>query len=317
VQPHGPRDPAAPSPVYSVVVPVFNEAPNVQAVYARVSAALRALERPHELIFVDDGSTDETASIVGGVQEQDSAVRLVSLSRNFGHPVALAAGLDHAHGDFVFLTDGDLQDPPEAFAVLLAKLSEGHDLVYAVRSRSHASRPRRILSRAFWAVISSLSGYDIPSDQLVLRVMTRRYADALRSLQESSRFWGGLFCWVGFSQASVPVAPGRRYAGRSKYSISKLARLTVDAALSFSHVPLQLAVYLGLTVSAVSFAAMLVIIAARLALGIMLVGWLSLMVAVLFMGGVQLTFMGVLGVYLGRVYGESMRRPLYIVKDVS
>ena len=297
----------------SVVVPVCNEEDNVAELSQRLSSVLGARVERYEVIFVDDGSTDRSFHAIQQLHLTDPRVKAVKLSRNFGHHVAIAAGIDHARGRGVILMDGDLQDRPEEIPKLLAKFAEGYDVVYGVRDNYRESAPRRAASRLFWAVLTRLSGYPIPPHQTMLRIISRRVATQLRGMPEQARFTAGLIAWLGFRQTGVTVEHAGRLAGFSKYSLGRMLQFTFHVITSFSQLPLQLAGYLGLAISTVSFIGAAYLIIRRLVWGIPVVGWASLMVTMLLLGGIQLMIVGIIGEYLGRVFSEAQGRPLYVV----
>jgi glycosyltransferase involved in cell wall biosynthesis len=296
----------------SVVAPVFNEDALIEEFHARVSAALEDV--PFELVLVDDGSTDGTALALDRLADSDPRVRVVSLSRNFGHQTALTAGLDHAAGDAVVMLDADLQDPPELITTMLDHWRAGCDVVYAVR-RARAGESRFKLATAHWfyAVFDHLAQIDLRRDSGDFRLLDRRALDALLAMRERNRFLRGMTVWVGFTQAAVPYARDARRAGTTKYTLPRMLRFSADAILSFSDRPLQLATLLGLIISTLAFVAIPVVIVLRV-LGHYLPGFGTLTIAVLLLGGIQLISIGIIGEYVGRIYDEVKGRPLYLVK---
>jgi dolichol-phosphate mannosyltransferase len=296
----------------SVVAPVFNEDELVDEFHARVTAALEGV--PFELVLVDDGSTDGTALALDRLADSDPRVRVVSLSRNFGHQTALTAGLDHATGDAVVMLDADLQDPPELITTMLDHWRAGCDVVYAVR-RARAGESRFKLATAHWfyAIFDHLAQIDLRRDSGDFRLLDRRALDALLAMRERNRFLRGMTVWVGFTQAAVPYSRDARYAGTTKYTLTRMLRFSADAILSFSDRPLQLATLLGLIISTLAFVAIPVVIVLRI-LGQYLPGFGTLTIAVLLLGGIQLISIGIIGEYVGRIYDEVKGRPLYLVK---
>jgi polyisoprenyl-phosphate glycosyltransferase len=297
----------------SVVAPVFNEDALVDEFYRRVCGALAHL--PFELVLVDDGSTDGTALALERLADADPRVRVVSLSRNFGHQTALTAGLDHASGNAVVMLDADLQDPPELITTMLDHWRAGCDVVYAVR-RARAGESRFKLTTAHWfyALFDHLAQIDLRRDSGDFRLLDRRALEALLSMRERNRFLRGMTVWVGFTQAAVPYARDARYAGTTKYSLGRMLRFSADAILSFSDRPLQLATLLGLLISTLAFVAIPVVIVLRV-LGQYLPGFGTLTIAVLLLGGIQLISIGIIGEYVGRIYDEVKGRPLYLVRS--
>jgi glycosyltransferase involved in cell wall biosynthesis len=298
----------------SVVAPVLDEGETLERFYERVTAALDGLE--FELVLTDDGSTDSTPEILERLADADPRVRVIRLSRSFGYQAAVTAGLDHAAGDAIVTIDADLQDPPELIPELVERWREGSDIVYAVRrQRRGESRAKLFTARWFTRLFSSLAELDIPTDAGDFRLLDRRALDAVLAMRERARFLRGMTVWVGFTQSSVPYDRGPREAGESRYRWRTLLRISFDAITSFSRVPLQIATVVGFVVSAVAFLAIPYAIFARV-LGVPYVkGFSTILLAVLFLGGVQLITLGIIGEYLGRVYDEVKSRPLYVVRE--
>jgi dolichol-phosphate mannosyltransferase len=297
----------------SVVAPLFNEAQSVAEFHRRASAALNGL--PHELILVDDGSTDGTANILTELAAADPRTRVITLSRNFGHQAALTAGLDEARGDAVVMMDGDLQDPPEVIAELLERWRHGADVVLAVREwRSGETRMKLLTARWFYRLFSRFAQIDLEPEAGDFRLLDRRALEALLAMRERNRFLRGMSVWVGFEQASVPYRRDARHAGETKYTLSRMVRFAVDAISSFSYRPLQAATVLGFIFSMVAFLAIPVAIVFRIA-GQFVPGITTVLLVVLLLGGIQLITVGIIGEYLGRVYEEVKGRPLYVVRD--
>lgn len=299
----------------SVVVPVFNEEDNIPELHRRLVAALEGEVASFEVLFVDDGSRDGTWTLVRELAARDSRVRGLRFSRNFGHQMAFAAGLEHARGEAVVIMDADLQDPPEVIPELLARWREGWDVVYAVRRRRHGESAFKLwTAKVFYRLLKRITPVDIPLDTGDFRLMNRKAVEAFRRLGERHRFTRGLVAWLGFRQTGVLYDRAARHAGDTKYPLRKMLRFAVDAITSFSHVPLQLATWTGFAVSGLAFAYIAVVVVLKL-MGISWPGYTSLMAAILFLGGVQLVMIGLLGEYLGRVYDEVKRRPLYLVQE--
>lgn len=303
--------------VISVVVPCFNEQEVVRETHRRLSATLGALGGlRYELIFVDDGSRDATRTLLRELQAADAHVRLVLLSRNFGHQLAVTAGIDHARGSAVVLIDADLQDPPEVIEAMLARWREGYQVVYGARSeRQGETAFKRATARVFYRVLNRLSDVDIPLDTGDFRLMDRQVVEALRSMPERDRFLRGMVSWAGFRSIAVPYRRAPRLAGESKYPLWKMVRFAVDGILSFSHSPLRLATWIGVAASGLALLGMVYAILMRLFTDVWVPGWTLLFVAVSFFGGVQLLSLGIIGEYVGRIYSESKRRPLYLVAE--
>jgi dolichol-phosphate mannosyltransferase len=304
----GPR----PLELLSVVAPVYNEESTIQEFYSRVCAALEGL--PFELVLVDDGSSDGTPIALDHIASTDPRVRVVFLSRNFGHQTALTAGLDHARGDAVVMLDADLQDPPELIVRMLDHWRAGCDVVYAVREqREGESRFKLATARWFYRLFDKLAQVELQPNSGDFRLLDRRALDALLSMRERSRFLRGMTVWVGYRQAAVPYRRDPRYAGETKYTLSRMLRFSLDAISSFSHRPLQLATLLGFMISTLAFIAIPVVVVLRI-LGSYLPGFGSITIAVLLLGGIQLIAIGIIGEYVGRIYDEVKDRPLYLVK---
>ena len=306
----------------SIVVPIYNEEENISELYRRLTAVMEKLCSneghsidSYEIIMVDDGSIDHSWQLIKELHEKDPRVKGISFSRNFGHHVAITAGLDHVEGEAVVLMDGDLQDPPEEIPKLYYKFKEGYDLVYAIRTRRDDSIFKKITSWIFLRMLKKISNVDINLQSGIFRVMSKRCADNMRSLREKSRFIIGLMSWVGFPQSGVEIERHKRYAGRTKYTLFKLFRLAWHGVTSFSYIPLQLATYLGFGVAAISFLVGIYILYRKLFLGIPLLGYASIIVSLFFLGGVILFVLGVIGEYIGRIYTEVQNRPLYIKKE--
>lgn len=304
-------------PKLSVVVPVFNEEATLEAFFTRLRAVLEQLEgagATWEVVFVDDGSNDGSGEILTAKAGSDARIKLLTFSRNFGHQAALTAGLDRAAGDFVVLIDADLQDPPEVIVRMLAQAREGYDVVYGQRSKRRGdSLFKRLTAAVFYRGLRLITGVEIPVDTGDFRLMSRQVVLTLRSLRERHRFVRGLIAWVGFRQSAVTYDRDPRFAGETKYPIERMLRFAVDGATSFSIVPLRMATWLGLTTGLVATLGGLTAAFIKLfAPQVVLPGWTGLMVAVAFGFSVQLTITGILGEYVGRIYEELKRRPLYV-----
>lgn len=299
----------------SVVVPIFNEGEVIGELWKRLIPVIKSISKEYEIIFVDDGSSDSSWSIIKDISKRDKGVKGISLSRNFGHHIAITAGIDRADGDAVILMDGDLQDPPEEIPKLLEKYMEGYDLVYGIRIERKDNYYRKISSKIFWKTIKNLTGFDIPENQSMLRIMSKKYVDNFKKFEERNRFLAGLFAWTGFKQIAVKIEHAPRYAGVSKYNLWKMIKLTFHAITSFSIFPLQLAGIVGLLISFISFSLGLWLIIRKIYWGIDVIGWASTMVAILFIGGIQLAVLGLIGEYLGRVFSEVQKRPIYLIKE--
>ena len=306
-----------PAPVISVVVPAFNEAVVLAAFHARLIAALDGLDEPAEVLYVDDGSRDRTRAVLDGLRAADPRVAVLDLSRNFGKEIALTAGLHHARGDAVVVIDADLQDPPEVIPRLVASWRRsGADVVYAQRLlRAGETCSKRATARLFYLLMQHVGRIHIPPDTGDFRLLSRRAVEALRQYPEQHRFMKGLFTWIGYEQVAVPYEREPRMAGGSKLSWLKLINLAIEGITSFTAAPLRFASVLGLVIATIAFLDAIYIVYKTLRYGDAVAGYPSLMTAVLFLGGVQLTAIGILGEYLGRVFNETKRRPLYHVRE--
>jgi dolichol-phosphate mannosyltransferase len=297
----------------SVVAPVYNEAELIEVFHDRATAALEGL--PYELVLVNDGSDDGTEQILDRLAEGDPRLRVVHLSRNFGHQAALTAGLEHAAGDAVAMIDADLQDPPEKIPDMLELWREGSDVIYAVRrEREGETRFKLVSAAGFYKLFDKLAQVDLEPNSGDFRLLDRRALDALLSMGERSRFLRGMTVWIGFRQTAIEYERDARYAGETKYTLRKMLRFSLDAIASFSHLPLQLATYLGFLISGLAFLAIPVVIILRI-LDSYLPGFGSITIAILMLGGIQLIAIGVIGEYVGRIYDEVKHRPLYLVRE--
>ncbi len=310
--PPAPADGPRALALLSVVAPVFNEEALVDEFHTRTCAALDGI--PFELVLVDDGSTDGTPLRLAHLAATDPRVRVVFLSRNFGHQTALTAGLDHARGDAVVMMDADLQDPPELITTMLDHWRAGCDVIYAVREhRQGESRFKLSTARWFYKLFDKLAQVELQSNSGDFRLLDRRPLDALLSMRERNRFLRGMTVWVGYTQAAVPYRRDPRYAGETKYTLSKMLRFSLDAISSFSHRPLQLATLLGFVISTLAFIAIPIVVVLRI-LGSYLPGFSALTILVLLLGGIELIAIGIIGEYVGRIYDEVKGRPLYLVR---
>ena len=296
----------------SVVAPVYNEEETLEAFYARVNEALSGL--PFELVLVDDGSTDGTPHLLERLASTDPRVKVISLSRNFGHQAALTAGLDHASGNAVAMIDADLQDPPELILTMLDHWRAGSDVIYAVREERQGETWFKLATaRWFYRLFGRVTRLDLRPNSGDFRLVDRRALDALLAMRERSRFLRGMTVWLGFTQTGVPYTRDARYAGETKYTLRKMLRFSLDAVSSFSHAPLQAATLLGFVFSFIAFLGIPVAIAAKIA-DLYVPGVVSVLIVVLLLGGIQLITVGIIGEYVGRIYEEVKGRPLYLVR---
>ncbi|HVM70131.1 MAG TPA: glycosyltransferase family 2 protein [Anaerolineales bacterium] len=301
---------------YSIVSPIFNEKDNIPELYRRVRDVMAATNQPWELVLVDDGSTDGSTDAIRTLAQQDQHVRPVIFARNFGHQVAITAGWDYARGNAVVIMDADLQDPPEVIPDLIARWREGYEVVYAVRAeREGESWFKKISASLFYRIVYRITDVKIPVDTGDFRLMDRKVVDVLKSMHEKYRFPRGMSAWVGFRQIGVPYRRAARFSGTTKYPFSKMLKLALNAITGFSYFPLQLATYFGFTSAGLAIIAIPVVIIMRLIGHGAFLGQATTLISVLFLGGVQLIFLGVLGEYIGRIYDEVKGRPLYIVRE--
>ena len=301
----------------SVVVPCYNEEAVVNVLHARLCAVLDALPARYEIVFVNDGSRDGTLRNLLELAHLHTNLRIVDFTRNFGHQVAVSAGLEYAVGDVVVLIDADLQDPPDLIPDMLAKWREGYDVVYAVRqTRNGESWFKKFTAHAFYKAVARMTDVSIPVDTGDFRLISRSVVDDLLKIRERHRFIRGLVSWVGYNQVGIPYHRDRRYAGESKYPLRKMLVFAFDGITSFSIKPLQWAGYAGFVAAFLGLVGLVWVLAVHFATDAALHGWTSLMVGVLFLGGVQLLVLGVLGEYVGRIYDEVRQRPLYLVRRV-
>jgi polyisoprenyl-phosphate glycosyltransferase len=301
---------------YSFVIPVFNERETLPELHQRLSQVIDGLDGEAELLFVDDCSHDGSYELLMELGRQDRRIRVLRFARNFGHQVAITAGLDHAAGDAVIVMDADLQDPPEVVPDLVARWQEGYEVVYAVRARrSGESWFKRQTAAWFYRVLRWIAHVEMPLDAGDFRLVDRRAVDAFRSMRERGRYVRGMFSWVGFRQIGVPYDRAERYAGEPKYSYRKSLTLAIDGLVSFSNAPLRVALVAGFVFSSLAFLVGVFAIVAKLAGAFVVPGWASILVVISFLGGIQLTLMGMLGLYVGRIYEEVKARPIYILRE--
>jgi glycosyltransferase involved in cell wall biosynthesis len=304
------------TPVISVIAPIFNEVESLPELHRRVSVVLDSIGESWELLMVDDGSTDGSTDRIRELASQDHHVRPVIFARNFGHQLAVTAGLDYACGQAVIIIDSDLQDPPEVISDMVAKWREGYEIVYAVRAEREGESWFKLLTASlFYRIIYRITDVKIPMDTGDFRLLDRKVVDVLKTMRERHRFLRGMSIWVGFKQTGVEYRRAARFAGETKYPFKKMFKFAWDAVTSFSYLPLQVATYLGFVSAGISILAIPLVIVLRLAGSRGFEGQATTLIAVLFLGGVQLISLGVLGEYIGRLYDEAKGRPLYIVRE--
>ena len=301
----------------SVVVPCFDEEAVIRETHRRLVAILETVpELDFELVYVDDGSRDATLEVLRELRHTDARVRVVALSRNFGHQIAVTAGLQQAAGQVVVIIDADLQDPPEVIPEMLDRWREGVDIAYGVRTgRDGETVFKRWTASAYYRLLDRLTDISIPLDTGDFRLMDRAVVDAFLTMPERDRFVRGMVAWTGFRQEPVPYRRAARAAGETKYPIRKMVRLAMDGIVSFSLAPLRLATWLGLLALGLAAAGIAYAVVLRLFTAAWVPGWSLLLISILFLGGLQLVVLGILGEYVGRIYGEVKRRPLYLVKE--
>jgi glycosyltransferase involved in cell wall biosynthesis len=298
----------------SVIIPCYNEEPVLRATHERLTQVLRDL--PYELIYINDGSMDQTQQILTQLQLHDPHVRVLRLSRNFGHQIAVSAGLEAASGDAVVVIDADLQDPPEIIPEMVKLWREGNDVVYGIRlEREGESTFKLWTAKIFYRLINRVSETKMPLDAGDFRLLDRKVVEVIKTMPERARYLRGMVSWAGFRQTSLPYHRLARHAGDSKYPLRKMIHFAMDGIISFSLAPLKLVIWTGFLAIWIAVAGIIVAIVDRLLERGLARGWASLFVAVLFMGGVQLVSLGIIGEYLGRIYTEVKRRPLYVVQE--
>lgn len=303
-------------PVFSIVVPIYNEEGSLPVLYERMVKVMDSTGEAWELVLVDDGSQDQSADMIRTLVKQDSRVRQVILARNFGHQIAVTAGLDHSRGDAIVIIDADLQDPPEVILDLIEKWREGFEVVYAVRETREGETLFKLwTARLFYRLINKITSMKIPVDTGDFRLIDRKVVNVLNQMREHHRFLRGMSVWVGFKQTGVKYKRAARYAGETHYPLKKMVKLATTAITGFSFFPLQAATYLGFIASGISIITIPVVVTMRLLGNQQFLGQASTLISVLFLGGVQLIFLGVLGEYIGRIYDEVRNRPLYIVRE--
>ncbi|TNF24683.1 MAG: glycosyltransferase [Bacteroidetes bacterium] len=303
----------------SVIIPVYNEEANVLPLYDRLKKVCVSLQQKSiELLFVNDGSTDRTLEIVKGLAGSDASVRYIDLSRNFGHQIAVTAGLDHCKGELVVIIDADLQDPPELIPEMIAKIKEGNDVVYARRVvRKGETFMKKLTAKLFYRLLRTITSVEIPVDTGDFRVITRRVVNILNQMPEREKFLRGQIAWIGFNQTYVEYQRDERLAGKTSYTWRRMLRLALDGITSFSNFPLKVATVSGFIMAFVSFLLMLFALYSRFVWKVYEPGWTSLMLSVLFIGGIQLVAIGIIGEYIGRISNNVKQRPLYLVRDKS
>ncbi|MBP6659661.1 MAG: glycosyltransferase family 2 protein [Chitinophagales bacterium] len=300
----------------SVVIPIFNEEANIHLLHERLVNAVTAVTNDYELIFVNDGSKDKSLPIIKELSAKFSQVKFIDFSKNFGHQIAVFAGLEHAQGNTIVIIDADLQDPPELIKDLYTKLQQGYDVVFAQREQRVGESWHKLLTaKLYYRVLNRLSEVEIPLDTGDFRIITKKVKDIIVSMPEHNKFLRGQIAWTGFNQTSILYKREERHAGNTNYPYSKMLKFAFDGITSFSNIPLRLATYLGFMVSFVAFLVIVYTLYQKYFKHDVVQGWSSLMISILFIGGVQLICLGIIGEYLGRIMDNVKKRPLYIVKD--
>lgn len=301
---------------YSIVIPVFNEEECIEKTYERLKNIMDALGEPYELIFVNDGSKDASGAHLRRLCEIDGKVKLINFSRNFGHQIAISAGMDYALGDAIIIIDADLQDPPEVIPGMIKKWKEGFEVVKARRiERKGDSFFKKATAGIFYKIMKNMTSIDIPVEVGDFRLIDRKVCDTLKHIGEKNRYVRGLVSWVGYRQGTVDYARDKRFAGKTKYPLSKMVGLALDGITSFSSKPLVLASYIGFAISGASFLYLLFVMYAKFFTQKTVTGWTSIVAVNLFFNGVVLIIMGIIGEYIGRIYDETKNRPLYIINE--
>jgi glycosyltransferase involved in cell wall biosynthesis len=303
-------------PAISVVIPVFNERDNLPILCQRITAVMESCEPNYEIVFVNDGSRDGSVEFLQSMKILERKITIIDLARNFGHQVAISAGMDFARGDAVIIMDADLQDPPEVIPKFIAKWREGHDVVYAVRENRKEGLLKRLIYASFYRFLQKIANIKIPLDAGDFCIMDRRVVDLLVQMPERNRFVRGIRSWIGLDQVGLAYDRQARYAGKTKYTFSRLLYLALDGLVSFSYIPLRMITILGLVVSLISFLLAIFYLLQKLFSGLNPPGFATTIVAIFFLAGMQLTTLGVIGEYVGRIFEEVKRRPLYVVRKV-
>jgi len=298
----------------SVIIPVYNEEKNIPLLYTRLKVTLKKISNDHEVIFVDDGSVDNSFKIISKLRNRDKKIKILTFSRNFGHMPAVTAGLSHAVGKKIVIMDADLQDPPEIIENLWKESIKGYDVVYAIKRKRKEMFLKRFLFDSFYKLLNSISSYKMPVDSGTFSLIDKKVANILIGLPEKNKYLSGLRAWTGFKQVGITYERARRHAGKPM-SLRKLIKLAMDGFVSFSYVPLRLASFLGFITASIAFIFIVVVLILRIFLGFGLIGWASTLSAILLFSGVQLITLGIIGEYLARIYDEVKQRPEYIISN--
>jgi glycosyltransferase involved in cell wall biosynthesis len=300
----------------SVIIPIYNESSNIHTLYERLTKVVAAIHQEYELIFINDGSADNSLELIKKLAEEDTHIKYINFSRNFGHQIAVTAGLDHTCGNAVVIIDADLQDPPELIAEMYKKMGEGYEVVYAKRrSRKGESFLKKYTAKMFYRVLGSITSISIPVDTGDFRIMDKKIVEVLKQMPEQQKFLRGQISWIGFNQTYIEYDRQERLSGETGYTYKKMIRLALDGITSFSNAPLTFATVSGFLVSGIAFVIMLYALFSKFVLKDYIAGWTSLMLSVMFIGGIQLLSIGIIGEYISRMNTNVRNRPLYIVKE--
>ncbi|NLX64844.1 MAG: glycosyltransferase family 2 protein [Clostridiaceae bacterium] len=302
----------------SVIVPMYNEEEVVTETYKRLTGVMDSIGENYEIIFINDGSRDNTKAILSEICENNKKIKMIDFARNFGHQVAITAGMDYARGECMVIIDGDLQDPPELIPEMIKIWRNGYDVVYGKRiSRRGETLFKKFTAKAYYRILRSLTNVDIPVDTGDFRLIDRKVCEALKQLPERSRYVRGLVSWVGFKQTAIEFERNERFAGKTKYPLKKMLKLAMDGIMSFSYKPLKLASYIGAILSGMSFLYLIIVVFKKLfSPESVQTGWTSLIAVSLFFNGIILLMLGIIGEYIGRIYEEAKGRPLYIINEL-
>jgi len=302
----------------SVIVPMYNEEEVVTETYKRLTRVMESIGENYEIIFINDGSRDNTRTILCEICKNDKNVKMIDFARNFGHQIAITAGMDYAAGECMVIIDGDLQDPPELIPDMIKIWRDGYDVVYGKRKARHGETFfKKFTAKAYYRILRSLTTVDIPVDTGDFRLIDRKVCEALKQLPERSRYVRGLVSWVGFKQTALEFERNERFAGETKYPLKKMIKLAMDGIMSFSYKPLKLASYIGAILSGFSFLYLIIVVIQRLFFPeTAQTGWASLIAVSLFFNGIILLMLGIIGEYIGRIYEEAKGRPLYIINEL-
>ena len=303
----------------SVIVPMYNEEAVIWETYNRLTKVMDELNEAYEIIFINDGSKDKTKDILNEICNQNNKIKMIDFARNFGHQVAITAGMDYAAGECMVIIDGDLQDPPELIPEMIKKWKSGYDVVYGKRkSRQGETLFKKFTAKAFYRILRSMTDVSIPVDTGDFRLIDRKVCEALKQLPERSRYVRGLMSWVGFKQTAIEFERSERFAGETKYPLKKMLKLASDGIMSFSYKPLKLASYLGTLLSGLSFLYLIIVLLQKIfAPETVISGWASLIAVNLFFNGIVLLMLGIIGEYIGRIYDEAKGRPLYVISELK